>query len=122
MKIVDFAVKILKQYAKETCTIQRSTSDLSGLEEYLIIKLFKIKMKAKVKFNDVKVGDKVIIWTGEGERKEVTIAAKANKPGGFSCGGALAEYRGRYSFDAYDDDIHYVICLKDILKHIKKEK
>jgi hypothetical protein len=34
----EFTVKILKQYAKETGNTVRSTTDLSRLEEWLIIK------------------------------------------------------------------------------------
>lgn len=39
MKKAEQAVKILQQYAKESGTTARSTSDLSPLEEWLIIKL-----------------------------------------------------------------------------------
>lgn len=37
----EFAVKILKQYAQERGEIVRGTTDLSPLEEWLIIQLFK---------------------------------------------------------------------------------
>lgn len=37
--IEEFAVKILKQYAKENMTLLRSTSGLSPLEQWLIIQL-----------------------------------------------------------------------------------
>lgn len=36
----EFAVKILHQYADENSVIPRSTSDLSKLEEWLLVKMF----------------------------------------------------------------------------------
>ena len=39
-KKMDFALKLLKQYAVENGTTLRSTSDLSQLEEWLILKSF----------------------------------------------------------------------------------
>ena len=36
----EFAVKILHEYAKEQGIVPRSTSDLSPLEEWLILRLF----------------------------------------------------------------------------------
>ena len=39
-ELAEYAVKILKQYADEKHTTVRGTSDLSPLEEWLIIKLF----------------------------------------------------------------------------------
>ena len=36
----EFAVKILREYAKENKTLMRCTSDLSPLEEWLIIQLY----------------------------------------------------------------------------------
>lgn len=38
-RLADKVVEILRQYAKENGTIVRSTSDLSPLEEWLLIKL-----------------------------------------------------------------------------------
>lgn len=38
-KRAEFAVRILKQYAKECGTLPRSTSDLSPMEEWLILQL-----------------------------------------------------------------------------------
>jgi hypothetical protein len=38
----EFAIKILMDYAKEKGIQVRSTSDLSPLEEWLIINLFKV--------------------------------------------------------------------------------
>lgn len=40
-KLSEFVVHILKQYAKERGLPVRSTSDLSPLEEYLLIELYK---------------------------------------------------------------------------------
>jgi len=40
MEKSEFATEMLKQYAKENCVITRSTSDLSPLEEWLIVKLY----------------------------------------------------------------------------------
>jgi len=42
-----FAVKILHQYAEETQVLPRSTSDLSKLEEWLIIQIFKKETNVK---------------------------------------------------------------------------
>ena len=39
----EFAVEILKKYAKENQLMPRSTSDLSKLEQWLIIQLLKQK-------------------------------------------------------------------------------
>lgn len=39
-KLPEFAVIILKQYAKENQVLPRSTSDLSKLEEWLLLQLF----------------------------------------------------------------------------------
>ena len=39
-KKVAFVIKILRQYADETGSLVRSTSDLSPLEEWLLIQLF----------------------------------------------------------------------------------
>lgn len=36
-----FALKILREYAKENQTMIRSTSDISKLEEWLILKIYK---------------------------------------------------------------------------------
>jgi len=43
-EIAEFAVNILKQYAKEKGTMVRGTTDLSPLEMWLITKLFELKM------------------------------------------------------------------------------
>jgi len=40
MTTAEFAVKLLKQYAKESGNTVRSTTDLGPLEEWLIIKLY----------------------------------------------------------------------------------
>ncbi len=40
-KLSEFAVCILKQYAEERGLPVRSTSDLSPLEEYLLVELYK---------------------------------------------------------------------------------
>lgn len=40
-EIAEFAVKILKEYASEQMIPARSTSDLSPMEEWLIIRLYK---------------------------------------------------------------------------------
>lgn len=45
--ISEFSVKILKQYADERGIIVRSTSDLSPLEEYLLIELYKKDLELK---------------------------------------------------------------------------
>lgn len=37
---VDFAVNILERYAKENKTLVRGTTDLSPLEQWLIIELY----------------------------------------------------------------------------------
>ena len=42
-KKAKFAVEIIKQYAKENQVPERSTSDLSKFEEWLIIQLFLVK-------------------------------------------------------------------------------
>jgi hypothetical protein len=39
----EFAVDILKEYAKQNQVLPRSTSDLSKLEEWLIIELLRVK-------------------------------------------------------------------------------
>lgn len=50
-----YANKILKQYAKENNLLPRSTSDLSGLEEWLILKLKKsdVDLKTEINFIDI---------------------------------------------------------------------
>lgn len=40
-KLPEFAVKILHQYAEENQVLPRSTSDLSQLEQWLLLQLFK---------------------------------------------------------------------------------
>ena len=47
IELPKFAVKILHQYAEETQVLPRSTSDLSKLEEWLIIQLFKKETKVE---------------------------------------------------------------------------
>jgi hypothetical protein len=42
-KKAEFAVEILKEYAHQNKVMLRSTSDLSKLEEWLIIELLKVK-------------------------------------------------------------------------------
>jgi hypothetical protein len=42
-KKAEFAVEILKEYAKQNQVLPRSTSDLSKLEEWLIIELLRVK-------------------------------------------------------------------------------
>tara|TARA_R110000782_G_C14648041_1_gene396394 strand:+ start:464 stop:745 length:282 start_codon:yes stop_codon:yes gene_type:complete len=42
-KKAEFAVEILKEYAHQNKVILRSTSDLSKLEEWLIVELLKVK-------------------------------------------------------------------------------
>lgn len=39
----EFAVEILKEYAKQNQVLLRSTSDLSKLEEWLITELLRVK-------------------------------------------------------------------------------
>ena len=39
-KLPEFAVEILHQYAEENQVLPRSTSDLSKLEEWLLLQLF----------------------------------------------------------------------------------
>lgn len=39
----EFAVEVLKEYAKQNQVLPRSTSDLSKLEEWLIIELLRVK-------------------------------------------------------------------------------
>lgn len=39
-ELSEFAVKVLKEYADEKHTNARGTSDLSPLEEWLLIKLY----------------------------------------------------------------------------------
>tara|TARA_R110000803_G_scaffold69058_2_gene131230 strand:+ start:12080 stop:12226 length:147 start_codon:yes stop_codon:yes gene_type:complete len=39
----EFAVETLKEYAKQNQVLPRSTSDLSKLEEWLIIELLRVK-------------------------------------------------------------------------------
>jgi len=41
LRQAEFAVKILREYAKENQSLVRGTSDLSPLEAWLIIKLYK---------------------------------------------------------------------------------
>lgn len=43
----EFAVKTLKQYVEENQVLPRSTSDLSKLEEWLILQLFEYYRKDK---------------------------------------------------------------------------
>jgi len=38
----EFAVRVLKQYALENSTLPRSTSDLSPMEEWLILRLIAV--------------------------------------------------------------------------------
>jgi len=38
----NFLVKVLREYAKENKTVCRSTSDLSPLEEWLILRLYNV--------------------------------------------------------------------------------
>jgi len=45
MTKAEFAVKLLKQYAKETGNTVRSTTDISRLEEWLIIELYNKSLK-----------------------------------------------------------------------------
>jgi hypothetical protein len=42
-KKAEFAVEILKEYAHQNKVMLRSTSDLSKLEEWLIVELLKVK-------------------------------------------------------------------------------
>jgi hypothetical protein len=42
-KKAEFAVEILKEYAHQNKVMLRSTSDLSKLEEWLIVELIKVK-------------------------------------------------------------------------------
>lgn len=44
---VNFAINVLKQYAEERGEMIRGTTDLSPLEEWLIMKLFKAEFNAK---------------------------------------------------------------------------
>lgn len=39
-KLPEFAIDVLHQYAKENQVLPRSTSDLSKLEEWLLLQLF----------------------------------------------------------------------------------
>lgn len=79
-----FAVKILKQYGEENGVLPRSTSDLSQLEQWLILKLMdqgvhlpeKISSSFTVKYNNhlytrkhVKVGQPV--WYREDDKSAV---------------------------------------------------
>jgi hypothetical protein len=43
-ELAEFAVKVLKQYADEKHTNTRGASDLSPLEEWLLVKLCKHEM------------------------------------------------------------------------------
>lgn len=38
----DFAVKVIKAYARESQTLTRSTSDLSPMEQWLILRLLAV--------------------------------------------------------------------------------
>jgi len=40
-ELADFVIKTLRKYADERGVIQRSTSDLSSLEQWLIVELYK---------------------------------------------------------------------------------
>jgi len=44
-KKAEFVVKVLKEYAYLSGNIPRSTSDLSPLEQYLLMELYKAKNK-----------------------------------------------------------------------------
>lgn len=44
---VEFVIQVLKQYAKENSIIIRSTSDLSPLEQWLLIKLYDTYKQSK---------------------------------------------------------------------------
>jgi hypothetical protein len=50
----EFAVKILKQYADKNQILPRSTSDLSNLESWLLVELYKTNLKngSNVKLTD----------------------------------------------------------------------
>lgn len=56
-KKAKFAVKLLKEYALENQTTARSTSDISPLEEWLILKLYDIERIAEEQ--DKSVIDKI---------------------------------------------------------------
>jgi len=47
MKLKDYAIDILKQYAEENGIMQRSTSDLSPFEIWLISKLYNNVIRTK---------------------------------------------------------------------------
>lgn len=49
----EFAVEIIKKYAKENQIPLRSTSDLSKFEEWLLIELFKSKFMTLEQFKSV---------------------------------------------------------------------
>ena len=43
--LIEFATNILKQYSKEQMMLPRSTCDVSPLEEWLITRLYKMKLR-----------------------------------------------------------------------------
>jgi len=53
-ELAKFAVETLHQYAEENMVLPRSTSDLSKLEEWLIIKLFGIRQAIRITEEDFK--------------------------------------------------------------------
>lgn len=46
----EFAVKVLKEYAEQNQVLPRSTSDLSKLEEWLILQLLYVNKEIKPKY------------------------------------------------------------------------
>jgi hypothetical protein len=67
-----FAVEILKRYAEQTGNLLRGTSDLSPLEEWLIIQLFEEKTLPKL--SGIKNGTKSKLF------QEVLAEAKQYSP------------------------------------------
>lgn len=53
----EFAVKILKQYAEETGNLPRGTSDISPLEEWLILQMFTRTHRKVSIFGEIKKGE-----------------------------------------------------------------
>ena len=63
----EFAVEILKEYAKQNQVLPRSTSDLSKLEEWLIIELLRVKKLTIPRVVNCKHEDYTPCYGREGE-------------------------------------------------------
>jgi len=90
----EFAVEILKQYAGECGTLPRSTSDLSPLEQWLIIKLLKTTKASSVIGKSLEdLGDKITSREALLKEGELKITFKEETPPSLQVYKVLEEWR-----------------------------